>query len=172
MRSARVRWARQPRRMPSAARQRSSMKRWVFVERLEDRIALSGLLNGDFSISNPSDPNYGWTTQGNATIANGEGILNEGTSVQTGFSQSFTIAPGTTELQFTIVASDLVANGALNPPGRVRARASQFADRPAAGRAANGAVEYGRVPEYPADRRGVLCSARDGASPPRPLRPL
>ncbi len=86
------------------------------MERLEDRIALSGLVNGDFSISNPSDPNYGWTTKGNASIANGEGILNEGTTVQTEFSQSFTIAPGTTTLQFTIVASDLAANGALSPP--------------------------------------------------------
>ena len=86
------------------------------LERLEERIVLSGLLNGDFSISNPSDPNYGWTTQGNASIANGQGILDEGTTVQTQFSQSFTVAPGTTTLEFTIVASDLVANGAPSPP--------------------------------------------------------
>ena len=92
------------------------MKRRVVLECLEDRIALSGLLNGDFSISNPSDPNYGWTTRGNASIANGEGILNEGTTVQTEFSQSFTIAPGTTTLQFSIDAANLVSNGSASPP--------------------------------------------------------
>ena len=97
-------------------RRRNSNRRRIVLERLEDRLVPSGLLNGDFSISNPSDPNYGWTTKGNATIANGEGILNEGTTVQTEFSQSFTIAPGTTTLQFSILASDLVANGALSPP--------------------------------------------------------
>ncbi len=109
-------WARRKMNKRVARPLRPITMRQVVLEQLENRIARSGLVNGDFSISNPSDPNYGWTTQGNATIANGEGILNEGTTVQTGFSQSFTIAPGTTELQFTIVASDLVANGALNPP--------------------------------------------------------
>ncbi len=97
-----------------AARARGA--RHLFLERLENREMLSGLVNGDFSISNPSDPNYGWTTHGSASIANSQGILNEGTTVQTEFSQSFTIAPGTTTLEFTIVASDLVANGASSPP--------------------------------------------------------
>ncbi len=86
------------------------------IEWLEDRLAPAGLVNGDFAISNPSDPNYGWTTKGNASIANGQGILNEGTTVQTEFSQSFTIPQGTTALQFTIVANDLVTNGTNNPP--------------------------------------------------------
>ncbi len=85
------------------------------LELLEVRIAPAGLINGDFSISNPSDPNYGWTTQGNATIANGEGILNEGTTVQTQFSQTFTIPQGTTTLQFSIVRSDLLSNGPSSP---------------------------------------------------------
>ena len=97
-------------------RRRDSNRRRSFLERLEDRVVLSSLLNGDFSISNPSDPNYGWTTRGNASIANGEGILNEGTTVQTEFSQSFTIAPGTTTLQFSIDAAKLVSNGSASPP--------------------------------------------------------
>jgi hypothetical protein len=104
------------RRQRPAIRRRATIGRRLIMERLEERIALSGLLNGNFSISNPSDPNYGWTTQGNASIADGQGILDEGTSVETQFSQSFTIAPGTTTLEFTIVASSLVANGALSPP--------------------------------------------------------
>ena len=82
------------------------MRRAV-LEQLENRIALSGLLNGDFSISNPSDPNYGWTTQGNAAIANGEGILNEGTTVQTRvFPDPSRSRRGRPTLQFTIVASE------------------------------------------------------------------
>ncbi len=91
-------------------------KRRMLLEQLEERVVLSGLLNGNFSISDPSDSNYGWTTQGNASIANEEGILDEGTTVQTQFSQTFTVAPGTTTLEFTIVASDLVSNGASSPP--------------------------------------------------------
>jgi hypothetical protein len=86
------------------------------VEVLETRLAPAGIVNGDFAISNPSDPNYGWTTQGGATIANGQGILNEGTTTQTQLSQSFTIPAGTTTLQFTIVASNLVSNGSNSPP--------------------------------------------------------
>ena len=97
-------------------RERRKMRLRVFLERLEERLALSGLVNGDFSISDPSNANYGWTTKGSAVITNGEGILNEGTTVQTEFSQSFTITPGTTMLRFTIVASSLVSNGAANPP--------------------------------------------------------
>ena len=100
----------------SVVSRRVRTRHLMLVEQLEDRIALSGLLNGDFSISNPSDPNYGWSTQGDASIANGEGILDEGTSVQTQFSQSFTVAPGTTTLEFSIVASDLVNNGAASSP--------------------------------------------------------
>ncbi len=99
-----------------SARPRARKQRLIILEQLENRIALSGILNGDFSIGNPSDPNYGWTIQGNASIANGEGILDEGTTVQTQFSQSFTVAPGTTTLEFSIVASDLVSNGAASPP--------------------------------------------------------
>ncbi|MFI5453883.1 MAG: Ig-like domain-containing protein [Isosphaerales bacterium] len=113
-----VRWSKtlRERRSRRGDRDCGRSRRRVFLEQLEDRVVPSGIVNGDFSISNPSDPNYGWTTRGNATIANGEGILNEGTIVQTEFSQSFTIAPGTTTLQFTIVASSLVTNGISNPP--------------------------------------------------------
>lgn len=95
-------------------RARTSLR--AVLEFLEDRLAPAGLVNGDFAISNPADPNYGWTTKGNASIANGQGILNEGTTVQTEFSQSFTIPQGTTALQFTIVANGLASNGNNSPP--------------------------------------------------------
>src|SRR5271166_3268265 len=107
-------WSRSIRRLltcpPSVRRTRPGL------EMLEDRIAPAGIVNGDFAISDPTNPGYGWTTKGNASIANGQGILDEGTTVQTQFSQTFTIAPGTTTLQFTIVASNLVTNGPNNPP--------------------------------------------------------
>jgi hypothetical protein len=112
-----TKWQQRPHRCGSGSKsERARLKRRIVVERLEDRVVLSGLLNGNFSINDPSNPNYGWTTQGSASIANGEGILNEGTTVETQFSQSFTIAPGTTTLQFSIVTSDLVTNGPRNPP--------------------------------------------------------
>ncbi len=108
--------AKQAARSRGARGGRRRLRRRIALERLEERIALSGLVNGDFSISDPTDPNFGWTEKGNATVANGEGILNEGTAAQTEFSQSFTVPSGTTTLSFTIVASDLVANGTLSPP--------------------------------------------------------
>jgi hypothetical protein len=43
---------------------------WAWVERLEERVAPAGLVNGDFGISNPADPGFGWTTQGNAVVVN------------------------------------------------------------------------------------------------------
>lgn len=95
---------------------RRTIRRRIVLERLENRIALSGLVNGNFAISDPTDPNFGWTEQGNASVANGQGILDEGTTIETQFSQSFMIPSGTTTLQFTIVASDLVANGPESPP--------------------------------------------------------
>ncbi len=108
--------SRRLRQKQNANRPRGRVARQIHLESLEDRIALSGLTNANFSVSDPSDPNFGWTLQGNASIANGEGILDEGTSVETQFSQSFTIAPGTTTLQFSIDAANLVSNGSSNPP--------------------------------------------------------
>ncbi len=104
------------RRRHRGHRERSRTRQRIGLERLEERIAPAGLLNGDFSITDPTNPDYGWTTQGNASIANGEGILDEGTTIQTEFSQTFTIPQGTTALQFTIVGSDLVSNGQSSPP--------------------------------------------------------
>src|SRR3954447_8728173 len=104
--------------------QRRRLGRWhrdrqrlgVRLEPLEGRVAPAGLVNGDFSIGDPAAPNYGWITRGNASIAGGVGILAEGTAVESEFSQTFSILPGTTTLRFTIVASNLVSNGAANPP--------------------------------------------------------
>src|SRR5262249_44784953 len=107
----RDRSARHPAWSKSARRRRRPI-----LELLEDRLAPAGVINGNFAISDPTNPGYGWTTLGNASISGGMGILNEGTTVQTEFSQTFTIPTGTTTLGFTIVAANLVSNGAANPP--------------------------------------------------------
>ncbi len=101
----------------TAPRRRLELGRLRYgLEHLEQRLAPAGLINGDFSVSNPASPGYGWTTHGNASISNGVGVLDEGTNVETEFSQTFTIAPGTQILRFTITAANLVSNGPDNPP--------------------------------------------------------
>lgn len=81
------------------------------LEVLEQRLAPAGILNGNFAISDPANPLFGYTLKGNASIAGGEGILNEGTTTQTEITQTFTIAPGTTALKFTITGLNLISNG-------------------------------------------------------------
>jgi hypothetical protein len=111
-----IRYHKQRDRTDSRKCAKRSRSRRLRFEVLETRLAPAGIVNGDFAISNPSDPNYGWTTRGNASIANGQGILNEATTVQSEFSQSFTIPQGATQLRFVIVANGLVSNGSGNPP--------------------------------------------------------
>ncbi len=86
------------------------------LDQLEDRLAPAGIINGDFSIADPNDPGFGFTIRGNGSVVGGVAVLNEGTVVQTGFTQTFTVPPNTTQLRFTIVMSDLVDNGASSPP--------------------------------------------------------
>lgn len=85
------------------------------LDPLEPRRVLSGLLNGDFGISDPGDPGFGYTLRGGASISGGQGVLAESGATQPGIAQTFTIAPGTTALRFSIIAADLAANGSLDP---------------------------------------------------------
>lgn len=82
---------------------------------LEARVVLS-IVNGNFAVSDPSSPGFGYTELGNATVSGGQGILNEGSTIQTEIAQTFTIDPGTTQLVFTIAANQLTANGAGKAP--------------------------------------------------------
>ena len=116
MRIATLRWTVRNTSGSSATGRRASTKRRVVLERLEDRIALSGSAQRRLLDQQSVRPELRLDNQGNASIANGEGILNEGTTVQTEFSQSFTIAPGTTTLRFSIDAANLVSNGSASPP--------------------------------------------------------
>src|SRR5690349_7644394 len=74
-------WPRmRPARFRTSSPRRQRPSRRPGLEPLEGRLAPAGILNGDFSISDPADPAYGWTTRGNAAIAGGQGILTEGTT--------------------------------------------------------------------------------------------
>ncbi len=74
-----------------------------------------GILNPNFSISNPNDTQFGWTTQGAATVSNGIATLSENSPNNARFSQTFLIPNNATTLQFTILNANLGATS-LTPP--------------------------------------------------------
>ena len=78
---------------------------------MEERI-VPAILNGNFAISDPASPAFGYILLGNANVTGGQGILNEGSTTQSEISQTFTIDPGVTKLVFTIAANNLTTNGA------------------------------------------------------------
>ncbi|MDB5349719.1 MAG: repeat protein, partial [Planctomycetota bacterium] len=80
------------------------------------KAAHTGLLNGDFSVGDPLNPNYGWTVYGAGSIAGGMAMLGENSSELTEFSQTFVIPQGTTTLQFTLPQFNLKSNGPNSPP--------------------------------------------------------
>ncbi|WP_425428931.1 PKD domain-containing protein, partial [Aphanothece hegewaldii] len=74
-----------------------------------------GLLNSDFDIANPDNPNYGWNQRGAATILNSKAILTENSPLLSNFSQTFIIPEGAKTLQFTLTATEL-GHSHLAPP--------------------------------------------------------
>jgi hypothetical protein len=74
-----------------------------------------GLVNANFQITDPSDPNFGWTVRGAGSVLDGQALLNEGSQVFTGFSQTFVVPAGVKQLQFTLTGMHFGANGP-NPP--------------------------------------------------------
>jgi hypothetical protein len=73
------------------------------------------LLNGDFSISDPGDPMFGWTQRGDAPINLGTAAPGETGLLNAGISQVFLVPEESQYLWFDIVSLDLHAS-ALNPP--------------------------------------------------------
>ena len=74
-----------------------------------------GIINGDFSISDPTADDFGWNTQGMAYVELGRGILAEGSAFLSGFDQTFTISEDARSLKFTLVDSDLGDNSFAPP---------------------------------------------------------
>jgi hypothetical protein len=66
-----------------------------------------GLLNGDFSLRDSSDTDFGWIARGNGTVVGGSGNLDESNSAFSGFSQSFIVPDDAKTLQFEIHSLNL-----------------------------------------------------------------
>ncbi len=82
---------------------------------LESNAADLAVKNGDFSISNPSDPDFGWTLSGAAYIDAGVLKLPEGGDNYAEASQNISIPAGTSTLSFTLTKITLEPNQG-NPP--------------------------------------------------------
>jgi hypothetical protein len=66
--------------------------------------------NGTFDVTDPSDPNFGWTTVGGAAIASGRAVLTESPSHRSSFTQTVTLPAGATSLSFTVLGLTLGAS--------------------------------------------------------------
>jgi hypothetical protein len=74
--------------------------------------AAGDLNNGNFSIADPADIDFGWTARGNVFVnAVGQGVLGEGDPLFSGFSQTFNMPAGARKLRFTLVGANFVSNG-------------------------------------------------------------
>jgi DNA/RNA endonuclease G (NUC1) len=76
---------------------------------------LIAILNGDFSIDDSSNPQFGWHTRGDSTIVAEQAILREDSPFLSNFSQTFTIPEGAKILQFTIANTQLGPNSQFIP---------------------------------------------------------
>ncbi len=78
-------------------------------------LPLTDILNGKFDTSDDTDPNYGWTTRGAATVLSFEAVLTEDSPLNSEFKQTFTIPQGAKYLQFTLKDTTLGDDSALAP---------------------------------------------------------
>jgi hypothetical protein len=76
----------------------------------------AGLVNGDFQISDPSNPNFGWTVRGSGTVDGDHLTLREDSRVITTISRPFVVPQNPTTLVFTITNSAFQDNGPNDPP--------------------------------------------------------
>ncbi len=73
---------------------------------------MAEILNGDFAISNNTNPDYGWNNRGAATVKNDRAILTEDSSYLSNFTQSFIVPENSQTLQFSFNAQ--LGNGDTN----------------------------------------------------------
>ena len=59
---------------------------------------LNRIINGDFTISEPTDSQFGWTIRGTGAAFNDQGILTEDAQLNSGFSQTFIVPAETRAL--------------------------------------------------------------------------
>jgi VCBS repeat-containing protein len=60
------------------------------------------IVNGDFAVSDPASPLFGWETSGSATVEGGRGVLAENSPIAPRFMQSFSLPEDARFLIFTI----------------------------------------------------------------------
>ena len=76
----------------------------------EVRLPNSQLINGDFSVKDPSADGFGWTVTGDVTVGNSPTVLREDPRFLTGLTQSFVLPEGARTLRFTILDAGFESN--------------------------------------------------------------
>ncbi|MCC5615423.1 PKD domain-containing protein [Nostoc sp. CHAB 5836] len=78
-------------------------------------ILLADITNGNFTETDTTKPEYGWTTRGAATILNSAAVLTEDSPFNSNFTQTFIIPSHAKYLQFTLKNTTLGANTPTAP---------------------------------------------------------
>jgi VCBS repeat-containing protein len=73
------------------------------------------IINGDFSVSDSTAANFGWTLLGGAAVENGQLNLDESASSATRAYEDFVVPTGATSLSFSLTGLNFVSNGS-GPP--------------------------------------------------------
>ena len=71
----------------------------------------TNIFNGDFSVIDPANDQFGWTTRGRVNFDGGEAVLVEDERAMTGLTQTFILPDKFQSLKFTITGMDFGANG-------------------------------------------------------------
>ena len=83
------------------------------MEALEGRYMLTGIVNGDFAVTDLQANEFGWSVEGDVEIVNEQAVLDENATVFSRISQAFTITESDTGLSFTIDDLSLAADGVI-----------------------------------------------------------
>jgi len=75
---------------------------------------VDNIINGNFAITDPTNPQFGWTERGSVAVANNRGVLSENPNVFSELSQTFAVPADATALRFTVY-SQFSPNG-IGPP--------------------------------------------------------
>jgi len=97
-------------------------RHWLFVlvfawlTILTANLLGAGLKNGAFTVGDPQNAGYGWTTNGNVVVGGGQGVLTEdGVHYPVRMAQQFTLSSNVTRIHITIQSLNLSANGVGQP---------------------------------------------------------
>ena len=87
---------------------------WLTV--LTANLLAAGLKNGAFTVDDPGNAAFGWSTNGNVVVGSGQAVLTEdGVHLPVQLSQQFTLSSNVTHIHITFQALNLSANGGGQP---------------------------------------------------------